>query len=227
MYSAILLSGGKGSRMKKNIPKQYLLLAGKPIIMHSVERLDNIEEIEEIVIVCDNEYVDKIKTMFYEYSIKTNVIFAQSGKSRQQSVYNGLGKIKNDRVIIHEAARPFAMPDDFYQLINSQSDNAMLGYDIPYTVIKGNDNKVSDLLNRSELVNVQLPQKFLTKDLKNAHEKAKAENREFTEDAGMVYYYEKSNIEIVKGSNFNIKITEPIDMLYGDIIYKEYIARRK
>ena len=60
MYSAILLAGGKGARMQKSVPKQYLLLAGKPVIIHSLERLDELDEISEIVVVCEQEYTATI-----------------------------------------------------------------------------------------------------------------------------------------------------------------------
>ena len=63
MYTLLLLSAGKGKRMEKDMPKQYLLLAGKPMIVHTLERVDNIQEINEIIIVCEKEYTTAIRLM--------------------------------------------------------------------------------------------------------------------------------------------------------------------
>ncbi|MCI9440727.1 MAG: NTP transferase domain-containing protein [Ruminococcus sp.] len=226
MYSAILLSGGKGKRVRKEIPKQYLLLAGKPIIMHSLERIDKLSEVEEIIIVCEKKYEQEISQMAKQYMIEKPLKFVQNGETRQESVYQGLLKTKSDNVLIHEAARPFAVLDDYRNLIKAEKSNAILGCSIPYTVLKG-QKYVKDILNRAELVNVQLPQKFIKSPLLEAHKKARKECVKFTEDASLLFYYDKTDIEIVNGSSFNIKITEPMDLIMGEKIYYEYIARRK
>lgn len=226
MYSAILLSGGKGTRMMKNLPKQYLLIAGKPMIMHSLERLDAIEDIQEIIIVCEKDFVLSLNEMIYEYGIKKNIVYIPAGRTRQESVYNAIQKVKFEDVIIHEAARPFAVIDVFQRLIEAENRNATLGYPIPYTVAQG-QACITGVLERNTLVNIQLPQKFRTEDLKQAHQMSIAEKKEFTEDSSMVFSYVNTDVEIIKGSDINIKITEPVDLEFAEIIYKEYIARRK
>lgn len=226
MYSAIILSGGKGRRMEKSLPKQYLLLAGKPIIMHSLECIDSIDVVDEIVIVCAKEFIEPIKLMAEQYNIETPIFFADSGATRQESVYSGLQKVSNDTVIIHEAARPFARQEDFLKLINDPVENATLGFPIPFTVVQGHDG-ISGLLDRDSLVNVQLPQKFKTSALKEAHETARQKKETFTEDAGMVYKHTGNQIKIIRGTAQNIKITEPIDLIVGEIIYEEYIKGRR
>lgn len=176
MYSAILLSGGTGTRMRKDIPKQYLLLGGKPMIIHTIERFDRLDAVDEIVIVCAPEYEDSLKLMVHQYNVLKNVIFAESGETRQASVYSGLKASNQADVIIHEAARPFATIDDFERLIASENRNAILGYDIPFTVVKGHD-EITGILDRSELVNVQLPQKFEKSLLIECHEMAVKEKK--------------------------------------------------
>ena len=86
MYSLILLAGGTGSRMNNPVPKQYMLLAGKPVIMHTLERIDTIKEIDEIIIVCCDKFVEQNKLMLQQYKIKKTVKFASSGETRQASV---------------------------------------------------------------------------------------------------------------------------------------------
>lgn len=226
MYTLLLLSAGKGKRMEKDMPKQYLLLAGKPMIVHTLERVDNIQEINEIIIVCEKEYTTAIRLMLQQYNISTSVKFVEGGSTRQESVFNGLQMVENENVIIHEAARPFVLQSEFQRLIDDKCSNVIFGYAIPFTVAKG-DECISGLLERKELINVQLPQKFETKTLRKAHEEALREKREFTEDASMVFEYTNERVKIMKGSSFNIKITEPIDLITGEVLYRECIAGRK
>lgn len=227
MYTLVLLAGGIGTRMKKDIPKQYLLLAGKPVIMHILERINRIKEIVEVIIVCTEEYVSSIQTMLVQYNITVPVRFAQAGDTRQESVESGLDCVTTENVILHEAARPFVSEKDFIRLMKEPCENAMYGTRIPFTVIKGHE-AVEGILDRSELVNVQLPQKFSTKILRAAHNRAAQEKRLFTEDAGLVYYYYPNvKIKICEGMDYNIKLTTSMDLIIGEMIYKEYFARRK
>lgn len=227
MTTLILLSGGVGSRMQNSIPKQYMLLAGKPIITHILERCDKIREIEKVVVVCADEYVSHVKLMVKQYDIRVPIEYAQAGKTRQASVFSGLKKVKTDSVIIHEAARPFVSVEDFEAIINAPEENVIYGLAIPFTVLKGREY-VAELLKRSELVNVQLPQKFSTELLLEAHEKAFEEGEQFTEDASQIYYYRPDiKIRIMDGKEYNIKITTPTDLMTGELIYKEHFARRR
>lgn len=226
-YSFILLSGGVGSRMQNAIPKQYLLLAGKPMIMHILEKVDVLKPIKKIIIVCADEYRTAIALMLEQYGITKKVEFATAGKTRQASVLSGLKLVDTENVIIHEAARPFVTIEDYQELINEPCTNSMIGMDIPFTVIKGHDY-VESLLIRSELVNVQLPQKYNTKLILEAHLKAEREKRNFTEDASLLYFYNPEiKIKILRGKDYNIKITTRMDMLTGEIVYDEIFRRRK
>ena len=227
MYTLVLLAGGKGTRMQNEIPKQFLLLAGKPIIMHTIERVEKIQEIEEIILVCEEKYIETIENYRKNYMISKKISYTKSGETRQQSVYNGLKLVKTDEVIIHEAARPFVHKNEFQKLINCEEKNVTYTYPIQFTVLKAENQKITDLLDRNELVNIQLPQKFETKALLKAHERAIEDNKSFTEDASLLYYYTKTNIKTLNGSSYNLKITEPIDLVLGEILYKENLIRKE
>ena len=227
MYTLLFLSGGTGTRMHNAVPKQYMLLAGKPVIMHILERVDQIEKISDVVIVCAKEYEASIDLMINQYGINKPVHYAPAGATRQESVRNGLVLVKNDDVIVHEAARPFVKIEDFERLIDVPERNATFGLSIPFSVLRGHDY-VEGLLERSELFNVQLPQKFETNLLKEVHERAVAEGREFTEDAGMIYQYHPDiPIRVCDGMDYDIKLTTRIDMLAGEQIYEDIFSRRK
>lgn len=227
MYTLLFLSGGTGSRMQNSVPKQYMLLAGKPVIMHILERVDQIDSISEIVIVCAKEYESPINLMLDQYGVRTPVRYAPAGATRQESVRNGLALVKTEDVIVHEAARPFVKVEDFQRLIAVKERNAMLGDSIPFSVLLGHEY-VEGVLDRSSLVNVQLPQKFETSLLRDAHERAANDGAEFTEDAAMVYkYHPDAMIKVCEGMSYNLKLTTRIDMLVGEKIYDEIFRRRK
>lgn len=227
-YSMVLLSAGKGLRFGNATPKQYLLLAGKPIIVHILENAEKVKDIDEIIIVCSPEYNDVINTYVKKYNITKNISFVKGGATRQESVYNGINAAKNQRIILHEAARPFVSVEDFNNLINCPHDNVSYTYSIPYTVLKQNsDGYISDILNRDELVNIQLPQKFVKDTLMECHKKAINDNKLFTEDAGMLREYSSEQVYCLKGKPYNIKITEYLDLLFGEILYKEVFLEEK
>ena len=226
MYTLLFLSGGTGSRMHNATPKQYLLLAGKPVIMHILERVDRIDAIKDIVVVCAKEYEAPIELMLNQYGVTKEVRFAPAGVTRQESVRNGLALVDSEDVIVHEAARPFVKTEDFERLIAVSERNATFGYSIPFSVLKGHEY-VEGLTERSELINVQLPQKFETKLLKEVHDRAAAEGREFTEDAGMIYlYHPEVPIKVCEGMDYDLKLTTRIDMIAGEQIYKEVFSKR-
>lgn len=221
-YSFVLLSAGKGMRFGSVTPKQYLLLAGKPIIMHTLERVDQLDDITEIVIVCGKEYVSTIQNFLKQYAIKKEIIFVYGGASRQESVFKGISMAKEENIILHEAARPFVSIEDYKTLIACDKNNVTYSYDIAYTVLKKDkNNTITETLNRAELVNIQLPQKFVKKDLIYCHEQAILEKKSFTEDAGMLVHYLNLPVYCLKGKSYNIKITEHIDLLIGELVYQE------
>lgn len=225
-YSFILLSAGKGMRFGNSVPKQYLTLAGKPMIVHILENIDKIEDVEEVLIVCHPDYEETIKKYVLEYMISKKIIYVYGGETRQESVYNGLLKATYENVILHEAARPLVSVEDFKKIIDCSHENVSYTYSIPYTVLKKSQNSyISDILNRSELVNIQLPQKFAKAELLCAHEHARREGKTFTEDAGLLHQYSQAFIYCLDGKSYNIKITEHSDLLFAETLYKEELLK--
>ncbi|MBR0385212.1 MAG: 2-C-methyl-D-erythritol 4-phosphate cytidylyltransferase [Erysipelotrichaceae bacterium] len=213
--------------MHNSVPKQYMNLAGKPMIVHVLENADRLDCVSKLVIVCAKEYRSYIDGLLEEYRIGKSVEYADAGETRQASVLSGLKKADTESVIIHEAARPFVKMEDYLKLINEPGENVMPGLDIPFTVIKGHD-KVEGLLDRSELVNVQLPQKFNRKLITEAHLQAEKEHHFFTEDASLLHYYmPETEIRIIRGWDYDIKITTQTDMLISETIYNLYFRNQE
>ena len=226
MTGMVLLAGGTGRRMGRETPKQMLLIGGKPILLHVLEKVEQIPEISKVVITCPPDYIDYIRTLLVNRHLTDKYICVNGGATRQESVYLGLLQLGDcEQVILHEAVRPFVTIAEYQTLINCKAACAFYGLPIPFTVLKGGEY-VEGILPRNELINVQLPQKFPTARLLMVHEQARREGRQFTEDAGMYYAYTGEKVRVLPGSEYNIKITYPMDLVLGEVIYKERILGR-
>ncbi len=220
--SMILLSGGIGARMKASVPKQFLPIGGKPIIVHVLDKLENIKEISEIVVPSPRNYMEQTKEIIRNYQFSKPIQVIEGGKTRQESVYKALRCVTRENVLIHESVRPFVTKEEFERLIQTEERNATYGMDIPFTVLEGGEY-IEKNLDRSRLINIQLPQKFDTAKLLAAHEQAIKDGKTFTEDVSLYFHYNGERIKVLRGTEYNIKITRPIDQAIGEIIYKEYI----
>jgi 2-C-methyl-D-erythritol 4-phosphate cytidylyltransferase len=219
----IILAGGVGQRMGQPIPKQFIMLGGKPIIAHVLEKIEQLSGIDKVVITCPKEYLAETRALLAHRNIRGDFDCIEGGVTRQESMYNALLVLDGfDRVIVHEAVRPFVVADDFRTLMDSEYENAIYGIHIPFTVLAGHE-WVEGTLERADLVNVQLPQKFDYAKLRDAHERARAEGRHFTEDASLLHHYLGEPVRILEGTGRNIKITEPVDLIIGEAIYDEYV----
>ncbi len=221
----IVLSGGVGKRIGRPVPKQFLLLGGRPLLVHVLEKARLVSEVEEVVITCPESHLDETRQLVANHGFDERFRCIVGGSSRQESVYLGLLALEHrDSVVIHEAVRPIVSADDFRRLITCPDENAMYGIPIPFTVLKGGEY-VTGLLERSELVNVQLPQKFDRQALLAAHEAARQEGTEFTEDASLFYRYAGRQVRILRGSDANIKITVPTDLVTAEALYADALVR--
>ena len=221
----IVLAGGIGKRIGRPFPKQFLLLGGKPLIIHVLEKARLIPEIEQVVITCPEAHLEETRRLIANHGFDERFSCIVGGVSRQESVYLGLHELADcDSVIVHEAVRPLVTAAEFRALIAAEDANAMYGIPISFTVLKGHDY-VEDLLQRDELVNVQLPQKFDRAALAAAHDAARRDGTTFTEDASLFHRYAGAPVRILPGSERNIKITVPTDIVTAEAIYADSIGR--
>lgn len=213
MYSLILLNGGVGTRIGANQPKQLLKLRGIPIIVYSLVTADKVSDISQIVLNYPEGWRDDIEQVLKAYAISTPVTLVEAGTSRHSSVAKMVAACDNDDVIIHETARPLVSQDDFERLIASEFPNVALMTPIPFTVapVDPGTSTVTGSLNRARLRNVQLPQKFSKADLQSSHEKAAAQDLEYTEDATLVVD-NGHEVHFIDGSDVNLKVTTPTDV---------------
>ena len=219
---AILLSGGSGTRLGGDIPKQYLKVNDRMIIEYSIETLAGCEEIECMVIVADEKWHETLTAVLEEYDDRHIFSgFALPGETRQWSIYNGLMAMKgmakdDDSVLIHDAARPKLQES----LIKNMGD-ALKGYDgvLPVLPMKDTVYKVDDtgriaaLLERKEIMAGQAPELFLFGKYLNANEKMIEDGRMgsingSTEPA----FLAGMDIVTIPGDEDNYKITTRRDL---------------
>lgn len=214
---AIIPAGGSSSRYKGQ-NKLLEILNDKPVIMHSIDTISSIENIDEIIIPASLELMPILKEMLKNYA---NVKIVQGGKSRQESVYNGLKSCgKCDFVIIHDGARPLIKKNTILKCLeNAYKNKAVIVAVKAIDTIKIVDKnlKIIETPNRENLWNVQTPQIFDYNLILSAHEKLIGQN--YSDDAGLL---ESLGIDVfvVEGEYSNFKITTENDLIQANIKIK-------
>lgn len=222
----IVLAGGIGKRIGRPIPKQFLLLGGNPLLVHVLDKVLPIEAIGAVVITCPTSHIDETRNLVANHGFDADRFRCiEGGVTRQESVRRGLHALGEvDSVVIHEAVRPLVTTEEFRALLAAPDPNATFGIPIPFTVLKGHEY-VEELLERSELVNVQLPQKFDAPALRTAHDAAARDGATFTEDASLFFHYTGEPVRVLPGSERNLKITVPTDLLIAEAIHADLVGR--
>ena len=217
--NVIIVAGGKGLRMGSELPKQFISIGGKPILMRTVDAFFEFDNTINIILVLHPSYLDFWATLCDEYDFYRNLTITMGGETRFHSVKNGLTFVEEGLVAVHDAARPFVSK----QLIGDCFERAKIG-DAVIPVVDSTDSlrlmlngERSKIVDRSKMKLVQTPQVFKADLLKKAYEVEF--NDIFTDDASVV---EASGIDIhlVKGDVSNIKITTPFDLEVSEIILK-------
>ncbi|WP_314293335.1 IspD/TarI family cytidylyltransferase [Fusobacterium periodonticum] len=221
MNIALIFAGGIGKRMNTTgIPKQFLKLYGKEIIVYTLEIFENNKNIDGIVISCLKEKIDDLKRIIEKNNLKKVVSIIPGGNTGQESIYNGLKEIekrysKKDIVLIHDGVRPLINDDTINDNINlvKEKGNAITTTPAIETIVrlKNENNIIKDIFNRSECFMARAPQSFFLNDILDVHEKAIKDNKDdFIDSASIMAYYGHS-LNILSGPSENIKITTPSD----------------
>lgn len=223
-HCAIIVAGGKGKRLPGTISKQYIEMAGKPVILHTIETFNSIQTISQMMIVLPKQDVDWFnKTYIQNRNWQSDIRVIAGGKERQDSVYRGLMAIDNPKdtvVAVHDGVRPFIEPDIIKQSygVAEQFGACVVGVPVKDTIKQVNqEGMVIDTPDRQTLWQVQTPQTFDYDLLLHAHEMALQDGFMGTDDAMLV---ERTGHAVVMtmGSYNNIKITTADDLNYADFL---------
>jgi 2-C-methyl-D-erythritol 4-phosphate cytidylyltransferase len=216
---SIIPAGGTGSRSGLKIPKQYVKVKGKELIIYTLEVFQRNKLIDGIIISVASNYIEYLQKLIKKYKLTKVTSVIEGGKERQDSVYNALCSLTpvkpDDFIAVHDAARPL-LPDNVLTLsliTAKEKGNAVVCIKAKDTLIKGS-KVIKEYLNRNEVYYVQTPQIFKYKDLKKAMDAA-YKNKFYGTDESILAKKIGIKINIVEGSVFNFKITgkEDIEMI--------------
>ncbi|NMB53054.1 MAG: 2-C-methyl-D-erythritol 4-phosphate cytidylyltransferase [Bacteroidales bacterium] len=215
---ALIVAGGRGRRMGTDIPKQYLEIAGKPVLMHTIERFFTYDQSVEIIIVLPGDQLMLWDELQEKYSFNIPHEIVKGGTTRFFSVKNGLESIDSQGLVaIHDGVRPLVSIDTIKRCFETAEK---LGNAIPVTspadtlrILTSNGNASVD---RMQIKLIQTPQVFRTSLIKKAYQQNYLP--EFTDDATVL---EKTGerINLVEGNRENIKITNPEDLIIAQSLF--------
>ena len=220
---AVIPAAGKGIRLNNRAPKPLVLLSSRPILFHALRVLSSSKLIDSIVLVVNRNYLGRFENKIKQYNFKKINKVVAGGKSRTQSVKNGLRVVDDDAdlVLIHDGARPFIDSKIISNTIKAakKSGAAVAAVPVKSTIkeIKSSDLSVKSTLKRDDLWEIQTPQVFRKRLILDAY--FKSNNTKAFDDASLVEKMGKK-VKIVYGSYKNIKITTPEDLLFAKAIIK-------
>ncbi|WP_347839115.1 2-C-methyl-D-erythritol 4-phosphate cytidylyltransferase [uncultured Draconibacterium sp.] len=209
---ALIVAGGSGNRMNSSVPKQFLEIKGKPVLMFTFEAFLNFDPQIEFVLVLPQSQVETWKKLCKKHAFYTNYKLAFGGENRFQSVRNGLELIKEEGIVfIHDGVRPLVSAQTIRNCFNTaQKYGNALPVVAPAESVRHADKMGNKAVDRSEYFLVQTPQTFTVNAIKQAYKSAP--NEQFTDDASVLEFAGRK-IHLVDGNRENIKITWPQDLI--------------
>ena len=221
MNIAVIFAGGIGTRMNsKELPKQFLEIYNKPIIVHTIEFFERNENIDGIVVVCNSDWLDYFNNLIYRFRLEKIKKVVPGGETGQLSIYNGLCVAKeisdddNTIVLIHDGVRPLINIDLITKNIEDvkKYGSSITSGIVKETIVEIDDNGgIKIVPDRAHSRVAKAPQCFYLKDIFNFHKKALSENiTTFIDSCTMMHHY-GFKLHMTDGPYENIKITTPDD----------------
>ena len=223
--TAIVLAAGAGKRMKSNVHKQYMMLAGRPVICYALKAFEE-SMVTDIVLVVGAGEIDYCqKEIVDAYGIAKVSAIVEGGRERYHSVYEGLQVATgSDYVLIHDGARPFVTSEMIQRSVECAREHSacVVGMPVKDTIkVVGADGFAKNTPERSTLWQVQTPQTFSYPLIYDAYKKAIAqEDDAITDDAMVLERMTGMQVKVIEGNYRNIKITTPEDILVAEAYLK-------
>lgn len=213
---AVIVAGGNGSRMGETIPKQFIELNGRPVLMHTFDAFTKYDKQIEFILVLPENQVNYWNELCKKHRFEQKYKLAFGGETRFHSVKNGLGLIDSDGIVfIHDGVRPLVSVQTLENCFNTtlKKGNALpvIPANESVRVVENGTNRAVD---RSEYFLVQTPQTFQTGLIKKAFKQPFS--KLFTDDASVLEKFGEA-INLVEGNRENIKITYPEDIIISEL----------
>lgn len=231
IYAGIL-AGGQGTRMGNvPMPKQFLLLNEKPIIVHTIEKFLLNPRFDKIIIASPKEWLNYTNDILKKFSIDlANVVVVEGGSERNDTIMNVIDYIENEKglndndiLVTHDAVRPFLTHRIIDENIEMGLEHGAVDTVIEAidTIVESKDNEfISDIPRRDIMYQGQTPQTFNIKSIKKLYNELTEEEKEILTDACKIFSMKGEKVKLVKGEIFNIKVTTPYDLNVANSIIK-------
>ncbi len=212
MFSVVIVMAGSGSRAKLSMNKALAIIEGRPLFMYSYLLFKRLNA--EIVLVAKEDEIEEIKKY-----VDKDTIITVGGATRAKSVYNGLLQCTNQKVLVHDAARPFIEDNMVNQVVSALDKNkaAYVGIKVKDTI---RDITINEVIKRDNLIAAQTPQAAYLDDLKGAYEVAFKMGYEATDDISVLEKFTNIKAKLIEGNDINFKITTPYDVELAKVIIK-------
>ncbi len=222
--AVVIAAGGIGRRMSAQVPKQFLEIAGKPILLHTVESVSLLDEANQIIVSLPAEFIEAANEIFSRCPMRLKVECVPGGATRQDSVRCGVARVRPEAhiIMVHDAVRPLCDLDTMRRVLNAawQKGAAVPGLPATETIQRVSRRmRVLSTPPREELYAIQTPQAFRTGILVAALEKAYKAGYVGTDESSVVRWAGHP-VTVVPGCPDNIKITRPLDLDLAEIILK-------
>lgn len=219
-HIAVVFAGGIGRRMNsKALPKQFLRLYGKEIIVYTLEHFQNHSEIDAIAVACVEDWIPFLKELIEKYRLDKVQKIVPGGETGQQSIYHGLCAAEElaagekTVVLIHDGVRPLINSGLISDCIKKTEETGSAITTAPAieTIFRSKDKQtVEQIIERADCMLARAPQCFYLDEILKRHRQAREEGKEFIDSASMMSFYGCS-LHLVEGPMENIKITTPMD----------------
>ena len=230
MNIAVIFAGGVGKRMgKTDLPKQFIEICGKPIIIHTLEVFENNKNIDGIIIASKEEWIGYLEDLLKKYNIKKVQKVVPGGETGQMSIFNGIKcasemyDLESTIVLIHDGVRPFIndeLIDKNIENVKEKGSSISSVFSTETEVLIDKDNNIKEVINRNESLIAKAPQSFYLKDVYEVHLMAQRDGITDSIDTCTLMNEYGKKLSVVLTDYDNIKITTIKDLALAESIYK-------
>jgi 2-C-methyl-D-erythritol 4-phosphate cytidylyltransferase len=235
--TVILPAAGLGTRMGRAVPekagtsrKQFMLLDGSPILLHTIRKFASTPAVSQIVVALRPDDIEWVRELLGVEKFGKPVSLVEGGDSRQESVEHALATLdaNTELVAVHDAVRPFIEHTVLDKVFAEAEENgaAIVGIVPVDTVKQVHRNKIRQTIPRERLILAQTPQVFRFELLKSAFAKAREDGFAGTDESSLVERLDQVEVSVVPGSDRNLKITKPSDMDLARLFLAEEMTAR-
>ena len=230
----LIFAGGAGRRMNaRSLPKQFLQVYGKPVIIHTLEHFEYHELVDEIVIVCLKNWIDELKGMLNRFGIRKVTIIVPGGKNGHKSIWEGLKAMRDttadqDIVLIHDGVRPLIneeLIDANIRAVRKYGNAITCEAARESVVMSSNGIDIQQVPNRDFMYVAKAPQSFRFGEVYEAYEQAEKAGYQ-TIDSSHLYGIQKRHMHLLHSTRNNMKITEPADFYIYKALYEAMEAQQ-